>query len=833
MGDEDDDFGDIVDFGDGATYKIPLEDSQELPPASTRPALPTASIGSPSSNPRSAQPAGDFDRGVPHSRAFSENKSLFNDRLGKLEPYDHSTNHSTKNHTRAEKRELPPSQVLKRPEKQQSSLASTTGPVTSSLKAGTSTNVPVGQDHPASKPPKQAWAIPTRPTAVDSKSIFPSSSSDPLPASSAALSVTAQPILQPNPQSSTTSTSKESLPAPTVSAESVAELHKREMQSAAERARKRKQEEAAAAQAAVARARSKAQAMDQKHQSQTSNKPSIQSTLPDAASSPQVTIVVTTHEPTQALSHPAMLQPSTSRSPEGSIELPIARKTSADLDSMRKDENASAIRTSTDSKVSNDQVPPAPLAAPKHQSMQTTDVTEVLAQVPQPNRQPATALTPTADTPSRAEESSSWRRSTILPTAAPPIRGETTKPARPLPSSSSASHRDSVATAVEKALLPERPSPRSVLHPRSNFKAEDAVLRPKASSPDTRSIPHGDATHESSAGDSKTPTVHLHASTHEAKNSTASRLPYKPAEMSSLNDAMSRLQELLVSGKSKIEDAPPSSSDKKVAPNQVLLDSDDRRHRQPTELLLPSVQRAVTPVADETFSISRFERAPSPRSVWKVIPKLKFGTSNGRLPPLTNRQQSNLHRQNRPDRLFTVSWNTSRSEGLSNLFREQALFPPTSLILRLPGHSRRQDQTTSANPSARDATNATVETFQTVVDLSSDATGEVGNKNIAVILPKVATKGSTRGPTVKLPGKAGLLPSLNPTLEGSGDILDASMPIWNDSDQLSDPTFRYPVPPPDVQAPVSSFSFDSSSSPPIPRGDLPRTHRSMVWSSIL
>ena len=89
--DEDDDFGDVVDFGDGVQYTIgAIEDENQIEAVDDE-AVPDK------------VPKDEFSRGT---AGRSEGRSLFNERLGKFEPYA----------GRAKKEEGgQPAQVLHRP----------------------------------------------------------------------------------------------------------------------------------------------------------------------------------------------------------------------------------------------------------------------------------------------------------------------------------------------------------------------------------------------------------------------------------------------------------------------------------------------------------------------------------------------------------------------------------------------------------------------------------------------------------------------------------------------------------------------------------------------
>ena len=104
---DDDDFGDVVDFGDGAQYKIPTE---PIAPVSIPPSLQEESVAPADSSESIARPLRhEYDRGEAAQSRAPEGKTLFNDRLGRFEPYARPTR-SAKDSSRDA-----PAQVLKRP----------------------------------------------------------------------------------------------------------------------------------------------------------------------------------------------------------------------------------------------------------------------------------------------------------------------------------------------------------------------------------------------------------------------------------------------------------------------------------------------------------------------------------------------------------------------------------------------------------------------------------------------------------------------------------------------------------------------------------------------
>lgn len=267
MEDEDDMFGEVVEFGDGTQYKV----TEVIPPA-VDPVPPTVSENSsatPQSQPlhsrdRSSQDSrrtfqhasSEADHTPPFLRGRAELKSLFNERIGKFEPYSGKSGDRIKDpHSQV--------QLLQRQRDGPNDLLSP-----SRLPDSTSTDAN-STDHNSTQPPRNP--------------LHTNDLNSPVSLTRTSLS---QPLSSPqltHPSAPTTSSAlnktlnhKElELETPSVATDSpgqsikyrkpdLDQVHRSEMISAAERARKRRQEEELAREAEKERARLKAMEIEEK-----------------------------------------------------------------------------------------------------------------------------------------------------------------------------------------------------------------------------------------------------------------------------------------------------------------------------------------------------------------------------------------------------------------------------------------------------------------------------------------------------------------------------------------------------------------------------------------
>lgn len=320
--DDDDDLGDVLEFADGTRYEVPQ--SATLPTEAEAAAFQQAaqaekeaaalhaeyqeslareqskaaeSNAAPSPVNKSERFIDDFDRGeqkkaaqeeqVPApaaSRQPASGRTLFNDRLGRFEPYAGRAPPPGKKDSKA----LPPS-VLQRP-------ARGAGPPAQDQSRPTQQRVPSGQQPPAAaKPAKsplspttltrnqlpgdalQAKRSETAPRKVESPwAKLPPVTQQPIPTdtptpttaqtqtTSTAPSIAAQPATTPTTSAPQTATPAAPAAAPATPAEDPEEAYKREMRSIAEQARKRRQDEEAEREAQKERARKKLQELEDK-----------------------------------------------------------------------------------------------------------------------------------------------------------------------------------------------------------------------------------------------------------------------------------------------------------------------------------------------------------------------------------------------------------------------------------------------------------------------------------------------------------------------------------------------------------------------------------------
>ncbi|EGG07940.1 uncharacterized protein MELLADRAFT_105444 [Melampsora larici-populina 98AG31] len=260
MEDEDDMFGEVVEFGDGTQYKV-----TEVAAAASDINKQSSTDTKPTPNPSQSLKkedrfTEDYDRSSqlmegtehlpPFLRGRAELKSLFNDRLGKFEPYSAKTLDKVKDPTSQV-------QVLQR----QRDLSGDPSPAnTSYSQQGSHTSNHAPSTRPSSdlvrdralSPPDKSRDTPTR--TMLSQALVPPNPSTSVRAESSALPSTTR-----KSSDSETRAKFSNPPCPDLD-----EIHRTEMMSAAERARKRRQEEEATREAESQRAKQKAMEIENK-----------------------------------------------------------------------------------------------------------------------------------------------------------------------------------------------------------------------------------------------------------------------------------------------------------------------------------------------------------------------------------------------------------------------------------------------------------------------------------------------------------------------------------------------------------------------------------------
>ncbi|KAG0149063.1 hypothetical protein CROQUDRAFT_131579 [Cronartium quercuum f. sp. fusiforme G11] len=274
MEDEDDMFGEVVEFGDGTQYKVteiaptPIDPNKQPSPAND-----PASTSSQASKKedrftedydRTSQPIEGVENLPPFLRGRAELKSLFNERLGKFEPYSAKTADKPKD-------SISPVQLLQRQREHSGDSLNSAHQIsrTQNSLAGDTIRPPSQPGSQATSHTSSSW----RPSDLHRENTLgpPDRSRDNLSRTSLSQPFTSPRLPPPPsiessselglaPNSSTTAskplTQDSSLKS--FKPSDLDELHRTEMMSAAERARKRRQEEEAAREAESQRAKQKA-----------------------------------------------------------------------------------------------------------------------------------------------------------------------------------------------------------------------------------------------------------------------------------------------------------------------------------------------------------------------------------------------------------------------------------------------------------------------------------------------------------------------------------------------------------------------------------------------
>lgn len=273
MEDEDDMFGEVVEFGDGTQYKVtevvpPAADSgsrigNETAPSSGLSQAPNHKnrLSQDSRRPHQSTPD-ETDSMPPFLRARAELKSLFNERIGKFEPYPGKSNEKTNHHH-------PPVQLLQRqrdgPNDLPNSthhparLPSSTGP---EMKSSNINSTP--SHRPSTHQPDANNFTPPLRTILSQpfsppKSPRVSAPPPPAPSPPAKAADNTSEVVSTQPTAPDTANQSLKYRKPDLD-----QVHRSEMTSAAERARKRRQEEEAARESERERAKLKAMEIEAK-----------------------------------------------------------------------------------------------------------------------------------------------------------------------------------------------------------------------------------------------------------------------------------------------------------------------------------------------------------------------------------------------------------------------------------------------------------------------------------------------------------------------------------------------------------------------------------------
>jgi len=274
MEDEDDMFGEVVEFGDGTQYKVtevvaPAADSgsrlgNETAPPSGMSQAPNHKhrLSQDSRRPHQSTPD-ENDSMPPFLRARAELKSLFNERIGKFEPYPGKSNEKTNHHHH------PPVQLLQRQRDGPNDLPNSThhparlpSSTGSDMKSSNTNSTP--SHRPLTHQPEPNNFIPPPRTTLSQPFSPPKSprpSAPPPPTSSAPAKTADNTSEVVSTQPTAPDTANQSLK---YRKPDLDQVHRSEMTSAAERARKRRQEEEAARESEKERAKLKAMEIEAK-----------------------------------------------------------------------------------------------------------------------------------------------------------------------------------------------------------------------------------------------------------------------------------------------------------------------------------------------------------------------------------------------------------------------------------------------------------------------------------------------------------------------------------------------------------------------------------------
>lgn len=734
--DDDDDFGDIVDFGDGATYNLhkqpeekPPQAEDDQPTAESEPERPSADRPAESSVEPSVQPpphpVNEYDRG-----GRKEGKSLFNDRLGKLEPYVQHDHHQQQHHYHHPQQRRPSagarSADASRPEPfARPSLAhppsgarqrpDPTRPPPSST-ASTERRSFSQDQRPAQPPSTPAWnkLPPAATPALDlsknddraaAKPHIPQQSAPPPPAPS---KTAVKPSVHPSPPKAAPA---ELQPAEPPLTKDAIEAYHNEMQSAAERARKRRQEEEAAREAEAKRLKEeRLRALDEKIKA-SQPQPAPQPTKSEAQPSPSTSNAANTDKP-KTIIRPVPIKPAEANQPRKILSPPTSAQpfatspvaaSRADAGTWRR---AQPLPPPVSPRQPHHSLPPHDTAPgeegearegkERHEQRQTITAKSPIIPTKGPFAPKSSQDAAAPKAPRHERTDRQWRRATPL---SPPLLGAASEASEsknaPVASTSKAlSHAKSASDDVDqpRTILTTDSIPAPVLttsvwpeqlrsshqhdnsedaesgQPRASTSPSDSpsnvVAQEPSKQPKSRNVSFAVTESEKAAAQVEseaTPRVRLNsssakaASTVASSSSSGSKHAHKSTpSTSSFDDVLARIKGVM--------DASSSEQERRGR---------SRRPSPPIRFLSESeLERILL-----NFAVTARERSPSPRPVWKVIPKIKLASPAATRPasPLPSYQVRLLKKaeQGRPPPLRPCSVGPAFDSSRSQLFHRR------------------------------------------------------------------------------------------------------------------------------------------------------------------
>lgn len=684
--DDDDDFGDVVDFGDGAKYTLQVreqskapspEPEQQQPIISSSTSAPALELAAPTN---SRPPVNEFDRG----RGTAEGRSLFNDRLGKLEPYSKEQQHKS-SHRKVLAPPRPSSSgeaalaEVRQPGRRPSASSHVpfqrephTAPHASAPQQAApplTENRPVDRSA-AQRPSPQARQAPLPPTTTNkpawgtlppavqpldlSRAPDASSNRATSPSHHEQVAASSASIKPPPPMPFARSPEKETAPlpkpdpsSPSISKDDLESYHS-EMQSAAERARKRRQEEEDARQAEAERHKlERLKALDERLKANQSPEPPSSTTekhpvLPATADPPA---------PSPSLAHRPHKTSSSATAPAKAISPTIPSPQTAVSDATTPNRSDSGPWRAAPAK--RTPLPPQEVAAEAALKDLKRETGHRAQKAPQSPHDP-----PAVD--DRTERS--WRRSApVAPSAIlqrqkpdkslsrqtpltdPPKSPQSSDKKQDVPSSPSMVQSMWPVEALESASstaaesfdfqtneVPMR-QPRSS-EPPSSPDPSAKPSSPATDSPQTHSkVPSAEAEEHSksvpqvrlSAADAKSPTGHL-------------KQNHKPAiSSSSFDDALARIKGVMQASAAQHA---ASSAGLRPQPETERRNRFDTPHRDSSFHRRLSAEE-VTAI-ERDLATTRRERSVSPRRAWRAIPRMKIPAQSSKVvgPPISMRQ---------------------------------------------------------------------------------------------------------------------------------------------------------------------------------------------------
>lgn len=709
--DDDDDFGDVVDFGDGATYnlhKSPTEPSTQQAETTTQQApeqqqspqqetVPSAEVSVPT---RSEVPVDEYDRG---SRAEGS-KSLFNDRLGKLEPYSRNQapkqpfqrRPSTTNRAPEIQRPEPQKRPFVSPSPAPAAAAEVQGSRSSTQPSHQPTNKSASAQRTTQPPAASPWSrLPPatepaldlskpEPLQITNKSPAPlSQPREPQRQVYRSVESDAKPTPASAPQKQEDASQLQETPVagPSISKDDMLAYHT-EMQSAAERARKRRQEEEDARAAEAKRAtEERLRALDEKMKASQkqqeppaaastkieksaqapaeaeSEKQAAPASLPEKIQ-PRKILAPPRSQPQQESASPGPVQPSRSDTsswrrpspsrPALSPQEVVAQKALKETDAPRHDHVNKTLTVPSKGPFAPKQ-PHSPKQAAVPQGSRTERVwrraTPIAAGDEATIQSPKSfeSLAPRAMAPSQAEETTS---NSIAAAAGVASEQPTSRSSAPVMSASlwpqELTVREGDGAAIDSidvspvqstddAVLATSDRETSFAKSGGDEKTEKA--RTVSFAPD-HSPAHGDGLD----ADAK-PRVKLNGPSRPAPAPALSSPPIAKQQQhksalnpSSFDDALARIKGVMAA--SSTASLPATAS--KESP----------RGRSRPSKPVPVLSDEELADIMKNFAVSSRERSPSPRPVWKIIPKVKLPTEhlNRQVPPLSSHQLRALKR---------------------------------------------------------------------------------------------------------------------------------------------------------------------------------------------